>query len=327
MSSPRVTVVPYLDIINEGDDFPIPQQNVNKWITTKKAHYDLRVNGVEPPVGIVHPTVVDALREQPGWDINDTADFRTITIEGNDEASRSEAVARTFASLRGMDKFVVLSRWRDELKPAYGPNNEILFNVERAAVPLLGIVSYGVQLSVYSYDVDTKLPRIWISKRSMTTANYPGLLDNTTAGGCRTGEDPFESVVREAKEEASLPDDVVRSSARACGTIGYFHFRDDKAIGETYLLQPEIEFLYEMELPDGVQPETNDHEVEWFQLWDVEMIKDGLTQRLFKPSYTLVIVDFFVRHGVLTPSNEPDYVDIVSRLHRVLEFPMMKCRI
>lgn len=35
----------------------------------------------------------------------------------------------------------------------------------------------------------------------------------------------------------------------------------------------------------------------------------------------LVLLSFFVRRGILTPENEPDYIEIVSRLHRRLEFP------
>lgn len=34
-----------------------------------------------------------------------------------------------------------------------------------------------------------------------------------------------------------------------------------------------------------------------------------------------VLIDFFIRHGILTPENEPDYIEIVARLHRRFEFP------
>jgi hypothetical protein len=35
----------------------------------------------------------------------------------------------------------------------------------------------------------------------------------------------------------------------------------------------------------------------------------------------MVMVDFFVRHGLITAENEPDYLEISSRLHRRLEYP------
>jgi hypothetical protein len=65
-----------------------------------------------------------------------------------------------------------------------------------------------------------------------------------------------------------------------------------------------------------------DGEVEGFELMGVEEVRVGLAEGRFKPNSSLVLVDFLVRHGVLTPENESDYVEIVGRLHRRLEFPM-----
>jgi hypothetical protein len=41
----------------------------------------------------------------------------------------------------------------------------------------------------------------------------------------------------------------------------------------------------------------------------------------FKPSCALVMLDFSIRHNVLTPKNENDYEEIMRRIHRDLEFP------
>lgn len=294
------------------------------WLNSRRLYYHLRVDNVESPVGIVHPKVAEALRHIVGWRLDEEGDFKSITIVGDDEASRSKIVALTFSQLRDSGGFEVLSRWRDELKPIFGPDNAVLFSVERAAASMLGIVQYGIQLSVYAYTPGSKFPSIWISRRSATTANYSGMLDNTVAGGYRTGEVPLQSVVREAYEEASIPGELVRASARPCSTISYFHYLDKYVTGEKYLVQPEVEYMYEMEAPDDLVLRPNDGEVEWFQLWDVEKIKSGLADGLFKPSYALVLLDFFVRHGVLDTVTEPDYIEICSRLHRTLEFPTRK---
>ena len=82
--------------------------------------------------------------------------------------------------------------------------------------------------------------------------------------------------------------------------------------------------MHELEAPHGLIPRPNDDEVEWFQLWDVDKIKSGLADGLFKPSYALVLLGFFIRHCVLDTMNEPDYLEICSRLHRTLEFPTRK---
>lgn len=202
-------------------------------------------------------------------------------------------VADTFPRLRESGQFAALSRWRSEAKPVFGPDDEVLFSAERAAAPMLGIVQYGTHLTMYTYVGGSKSPSIWISKRSQTTADYSGMLDNTVSGGCRTGEDPFQTVIREAGEEASIPVElVVRNSARACGTISYFHHLDKYVTGEKYLVQPEVGYLYEMEAPQQMEPRTNDDEVEWFQLWDVEKLKDGLARGLFKPTQVATRLSF-----------------------------------
>ncbi|KAL6399706.1 hypothetical protein AUP68_17112 [Ilyonectria robusta] len=208
-----------LDLVNEADDFPIPQRNLEGWLNSRRLYYHLRVDNVESPVGIVHPKVVEALRHIAGRRLDEEGDFKSITVVGDDEPSRSKIVALTFSQLRDSGGFEVLSRWRDELKPIFGPDNAVLFSVERAAASMLGIVQYGIQLSVYSYTPGSKFPSIWILKRSATTANYSGMLDNTVAGGYHTGEDPLQAVVREADEEASIPAELVRAAARPCGTI------------------------------------------------------------------------------------------------------------
>jgi hypothetical protein len=69
-------------------------------------------------------------------------------------------------------------------------------------------------------------------------------------------------------------------------------------------------------------PVPRDGEVEGFELMGVEEVRVALAEGRFKPNCSVVLLDFLVRHGVLTPENESDYVEIVSRLHRRLEFPM-----
>jgi hypothetical protein len=53
----------------------------------------------------------------------------------------------------------------------------------------------------------------------------------------------------------------------------------------------------------------------------VSAIKEALSRGEFKPNCAIIMIDFFVRHGILTPENEPDYLEIVARLHRRMEHP------
>ena len=146
-------------------------------------------------------------------------------------------------------------------------------------------------------------------------------MDNTVAGGLTTGEKAIECLVREAREEASLPESIVRGNARPCGTVTYFHIRDERAGGETGLCQPECQYVYDLELPPVVIPVPDDNEAEHFRLLTVGEVQTALAEGKFKPNCALVMLDFFVRHGILTPENEPDYIEVVSRIHRRLDFP------
>jgi hypothetical protein len=50
----------------------------------------------------------------------------------------------------------------------------------------------------------------------------------------------------------------------------------------------------------------------------VEEVKTALLRGEFKLNSAIVVIDFFVRHGVITAENERDHVEIVCRLHRRL---------
>jgi hypothetical protein len=57
-------------------------------------------------------------------------------------------------------------------------------------------------------------------------------------------------------------------------------------------------------------------QVEEFMLWDVEAVAEVLSSGdAYKPNCGLVIIDFFVRHGFISP-DEPGYVDLVAALRQ-----------
>lgn len=256
------------------------------------------------------------------WVLDD--ETRTLTLAGGTNAvERSEIVARTTLAMQATGHFQVLSKWRNELYPVYGKDRELLFNIERAASPLFGVVSYGIHMNAFVRSKEDGSLRIWIPRRSKHKQTYGGMLDNAVAGGIASGEKPFESLVRECAEEASLQETLVRENARACGVVSYFYVRDPRAGGETNLLQPEVQYVYDLELPEDVIPKPGDDEVEEFYLWTVDEVQAAMKRGDFKPNCALVMLDFLVRHGILTQENEKHYIEIVSRLHRRLEFPTL----
>lgn len=230
---------------------------------------------------------------------------------------QSDVIAKTLDAARKYGRFEILKKWRDELYPV-GKSRHSKISMERSASPLFGIVTYGVHMTAFvRVQNETKF---WIPRRAKTKQTYAGMLDNTVAGGLSIGEEPLDCLVREAAEEASFSEDLVRSSANACGVVSYFSIRDERAGGETGLLQPEVQYVYDMQIDDNVVPKPCDDEVQDFHLFSIEEVKKALAEGQFKPSCTLVLLDFFVRHGIITDESEEHYVEIISRIHRKRPF-------
>lgn len=288
----------------------------NKLISS---YYEFFVLGSRRIAGYVQPWVVEKMPWGKKWIVDHDKKRLFPYVEGLSPAKFSEqntVIEETLRTAKEAGAFKILEKWRNELYTIHGPDQ--LTTMERSGSPLFGIVTYGVHMTAY---VNTKNGlRIWVPKRAKGKT-YGGMLDNTVAGGIAAGEQPFECIVREAAEEASFPEELVRSKAKPCGTISYFNFRDERAGGESGLLQPEVQFVYDMEIDEEVVPKPYDDEVEDFRLWTVGEVQDALSKGLFKPNCALLLLDFFIRHGILTLENEKHYVEIISRLHRKLPFP------
>lgn len=251
---------------------------------------------------------------------------RTVTLMADPEAEpavRNEIMSRLLAEAVRCESFEVLKGWRNEMYPVYAPGGKLLLEMERCASPLFGIVTYGVHMTGYVEDENGGF-RLWVARRSKTKQTYPSMLDNTAAGGMSTGEHPYASAIREAAEEASIPPVVFEQRARPVGVLSYFYVRDARAGGETGLLQPEIEYIYDIRLDASHDVKPCDSEVDEFRLLTVDEVRQSLKQGNWKPNCSAVIIDFLIRHSILTPENEPDYLEIMARLHRRLPFPTVK---
>lgn len=179
--------------------------------------------------------------------------------------------------------------------------------LERSACELFGFVTYGVQMTMYTPDY-----RIWVPRRSKTKQTWAGFLDNSVAGGIPNGIAPFECIIKECEEEASLAEDVCRKNVRVSGVISYFY---QNIRGN---LQPEVEYVFDMLCPSGdpaFVPKPLDGEVESFELMDWELVVERMHAGEFKRNSAIVLVDFLIRHGKITPENDPKYLEIVTRMH------------
>ncbi|KAI5291540.1 hypothetical protein KEM54_003850 [Ascosphaera aggregata] len=312
-----------LELIKACDRAPYPQDDLKEYQDFVARYHDFIIQGCDKPVGHIANEVVSTFPwPQEHWKID--CESRTVTLLTHPEATveqRSKIIRETLLAGKALGKFSELKGWRDELFAIYGPGQVLLANIERAAVGLFGTASYGVHVTAYVEDEDGL--KIWVPRRSKSKQTFPGMLDNSIAGGLASGEDPFECVVREAKEEASIPAEVVRSRAKACGTVSYLYVSDGNDMNTVGALQADTEYVYDLKLDADTILKPGDSEVEEFKLCTMEEVEAAMARGEFKPNCPVVLLDFFVRHGFLNSKNEKDYLEIVARMHRHHDLPMM----
>ncbi|KAH9894586.1 thiamine pyrophosphokinase-related protein [Xylariomycetidae sp. FL2044] len=292
-----------LDLINDCDQSPPNPQLL----------YRFMLQGFNEPFGHLLQDTAKAITWNSNYWVVDH-DTRSVTLRGTSAEERDQRLQETLLVEKEKGTFRLLGMWTGEMFPVFGPGGNILLSIEKIAAPLFGIVTYGVQLLAYIQKNDG--PHVWIARRSKDKRTFPGMLDSTVGGSLRTGETPFECMIRESEEEASFAPEFTRSSAVAAGTVNYLHLTDKRSEGEEGLLCPEVQFVYEMKIPDDHVPVPGDGEAEEFILMSVAQLKHALARGEFTPANGEIILDFFVRHGILTFENEPNYIEIVSRLRR-----------
>ncbi|KAL8372409.1 hypothetical protein RB595_001960 [Gaeumannomyces hyphopodioides] len=332
-----------IDLAKRVDTFPDPVLDPDGHKAAMAGFYTVvwpGADGSETALGYMRRDVCDRLLQVPEalrGEVRLDAANNTVSVfqwpgEGLDEPERTRRVAAVAQHLREAAAFPILVKgWRDELWPVFGPSSsssssgsddgELIFSMERAALGLIGSMRYGVHVNAYVVAPDAPHGiRVWVPTRAATKSSFSGMLDNAVGGGLMTGEDPFECMVREADEEASLPEAVVRARATAAGALTYVYVTDARS-GEEGHVYPECEWMYDLELPEGTTPRPKDGEVESFALMDVPDVQANLAAGRFKPNCAAVTLDFFIRRGIINRSNEPCYDDIVRHLHRVIPFP------
>ncbi len=217
--------------------------------------------------------------------------------------SRTEAMATVLEDRRLQP---LLSGWYHELYPVSSSfQTPPLMLLERAAVSLFGVLSYGIHLNGYSYQ-DGHL-HMWVARRSYDRTTYPGRLDNLVAGGKSYDLTAWETMIKESQEEANIDPDLARN-ARAVGAFNYNR-------GVKRGIRRDVIYNYDLELPVDFKPENTDGEVDEFYLWPIEQVMDTVANtQEFKDNCNLVIIDFLIRHGWITPET-PHYLELQQTLH------------
>ena len=195
---------------------------------------------------------------------------------------------------RRNEMFAVTDGWR-------GP---LLFELDRAAVPFFGTRSYGVHLNGWRPGADG--PDLWIGKRAKDKKIAPGQLDNLVAGGMGAGYGAWETLLKEAAEEADMPE-ALTVRAHAAGAIRY---RTELPEG----MRDDVLFLYDIETPPDFTPRNTDGEIEDFRILSArDCLRLVRETDAFKFNVNLVLIDFGLRRGLIAPEDR-DYLALVEGL-------------
>jgi 8-oxo-dGTP pyrophosphatase MutT (NUDIX family) len=178
------------------------------------------------------------------------------------------------------------------------------FVIDRAAAAVFGVRTFGQHLNGYVCR-DGQL-HMWIARRALDRINFPGKLDNLTAGGVPYGITLKANLTKECKEEASIPAQWAER-AKPVGAVTYLKDSD-------WGLKPDTLYCYDLELPAGFEPQGLDGEADSFRLLPIEEVAALVDETdEFKPNVNLVIIDFLIRHGYLGPERA-DYLALVQGL-------------
>jgi 8-oxo-dGTP pyrophosphatase MutT (NUDIX family) len=226
-----------------------------------------------------------------------------FTPQAEDFATRSAILAEVVAELvqRG-----IISHVHGEPYPVTSTSREQIFaTIDRAAAPYFGLRAYGQHLNGYVRTEQGIL--VWIARRSADRVNFPNKLDNLVAGGLPYPLSLQENLCKECWEEAAIPAHIA-TQALPVGALTYCR---ETEVG----LKPDTLYCYDLELPATFEPRNTDGEVAEFNLIPVDEVARIVRETDdFKLNCNLVVIDFLLRHGLVSPEH-PEYLELATGLH------------
>jgi 8-oxo-dGTP pyrophosphatase MutT (NUDIX family) len=229
----------------------------------------------DKPVGYVRHAFAETLARVSG-DITLTD---RVTLAPGAMGSLNAIAAAAGCRVRGEDF--------DVREHVDGPSLGLL---DRGALPDFGVTGAGVHVNGLVQRNDGW--HLWVGKRAADKKLDPSKLDNLVGGGVAAGHTPFETLIKEAAEEAALPEDLAATAVLK----GQFAYNMERPEG----LRRDVLYVYDLVLPEDFTPHPIDGEVEFFSLWPLarafETVRD--TDE-FKFNVNLVMIDLFIRFGLV----------------------------
>jgi 8-oxo-dGTP pyrophosphatase MutT (NUDIX family) len=230
------------------------------------------------PAGWVRRDFAGALADFGSMSAGD--DGVTLAAEA---AGELETIARTLA-------YAGWFRWRGEAFDVRAePGAPVLARVDRGALPAFGLMAEGVHVNGLMRRADGL--GVWVARRAANKSLDPGKLDHLVAGGIPAGMTPMQTLIKEAAEEAAIPEELAARAVKV-SEIAYAMERPEG-------LRRDLLHCYDLQLPDAFVPQAADQEVESFSLWPIERVLATVRDSDdFKFNVNLVLIDLFRRNGL-----------------------------
>jgi 8-oxo-dGTP pyrophosphatase MutT (NUDIX family) len=252
-------------------------------------------------VGYLKAPVCEALRQWPDYfRVESTGVHLNPDLDSFE--SRTQALSEVTHALVSQG---LISHAHGEHYPVTSAGRETaIATIDRTAAPYFGLRAYGQHLN--GYVRSDKGLMLWIARRALDRRVYPGKLDNMVAGGLPHDLTLAENLRKECMEEAAVPAELAAQAL----PVGVVTYCKETPAG----LKPDTLYCYDLRLPDDFKPRNTDGEVAAFMLLPVEEVLQLVGESDdFKLNCNLVLIDFFVRHGILTP-DRADYLNLAQGL-------------
>lgn len=258
-------------------------------------------------VGFLRQNVFEAVQQSPDSFVIDLSEAVTLHPRYTTPQDRSDIMHQVLSKWRNEGLFLPLTGWRNECFDVKASSGEQpLMAMERSGTCLFGTIQYGIHINGYVRHPEEGTC-LWMQQRSSTKPTWPGKWDSTVGGGIPSQVSAFETALAEAKEEASIPPDLL-SNLQPAGSVSFF-YENERGI------YPGVEYVYDLELPPTFVPHNSDGEVDSFQLVPVAEVTERIVSSGYKETSAPVALDFLIRHGCISARNEPFLPDIIELLH------------
>lgn len=217
--------------------------------------------------------------------------------------ARTAAIKKIAPALQESGLFPKLRKEMYAVKNRWSEKEHL--RLDRGMVAAFGVRAYGVHVNGFVRKRDGL--HLWIGTRATDRMVEPGKLDNMVAGGQPAGLTLIKNVIKECEEEAHIGARRARQ-ARPVSIITYAGERKGELRADTL-------FCFDLEMPASEKPKPSEEIVSYDLMPIAEVLRIVRKTDRCKFNVGLVIIDFAIRHGLITPENEDDFEAIVSGLH------------